>query len=247
MKDLFGYDKISVTLDRLKQFEPAEGYFLAFSGGKDSIVLKALADMAGVKYDAHMSLVSVDPPELIRYVKAYYPDVVLEKPPRSIFQLIYDKCMLPTRKNRWCCAELKERYGVNRLVMTGIRSQESAARKKRQMIEPCYNDPRKRFFHPIIDWTYEEIWAFITKNMIFYCSLYDKGFERIGCIGCPMSSKRKFEFKYFPKFYNAYMKTIEKMLENPKKKDKSKTAKEIMDWWLADRGKPDPSQGGLFT
>jgi phosphoadenosine phosphosulfate reductase len=75
---------------------------------------------------------------------------------------------------------------------------------------------------------------------------YDKGFERIGCIGCPRSYSRRFELNYFPKFYNAYMKAIEKMLKNPKKKDKSRTAQEIMDWWLSDKGKPDPSQRDLF-
>lgn len=218
---------------------------MAFSGGKDSIVLKRLADMAGVKYDAHMSLTGVDPPELLRLVKIYYPDVILEKPPKSMFQLIYDKCMLPTRVNRWCCMELKERYGLNRLVLTGIRSQESYSRKNRRMIELCRSDPRKRYFHAIIDWTYEEIWKFITDEMLFYCELYDKGFERIGCIGCPMSSRRKFEFAYFPKFYDAYLHTIERMLDNPKRKDKTQTAKQVMGWWLS--GKKRDNSESLFT
>ena len=48
-----GKDKVQVAIERLKTFEPPEGYYLVFSGGKDSVVIKALADMAGVKYDAH--------------------------------------------------------------------------------------------------------------------------------------------------------------------------------------------------
>lgn len=61
-----GKDKVEVAIDRLKSFEPEEGYHLAFSGGKDSVVIKALADMAQVKYDAHYNLTSVDPPELVQ-------------------------------------------------------------------------------------------------------------------------------------------------------------------------------------
>lgn len=57
-------DKVEESIRYLKAFEPhnGEGYFLAFSGGKDSCVLKSLADKAGVKYDAHYYVTSVDPP-----------------------------------------------------------------------------------------------------------------------------------------------------------------------------------------
>lgn len=48
-----GMDKVETAIKRLQTFEPPEGYYLCFSGGKDSVAIKALADMAGVKYDAH--------------------------------------------------------------------------------------------------------------------------------------------------------------------------------------------------
>lgn len=51
--NIYGITLLEATIERIKAFEPPEGYFLAFSGGKDSVVIKALADMAGVKYDAH--------------------------------------------------------------------------------------------------------------------------------------------------------------------------------------------------
>ena len=53
------------------------GYHLAFSGGKDSMVLYHLAKMAGVKFKAHMQVTTIDPPELMQFVRANYPDVVL--------------------------------------------------------------------------------------------------------------------------------------------------------------------------
>ena len=69
-------DKVQIAIDRLRTFEPPDGYYLAFSGGKDSCVIKALADMAGVHYDAHYSLTTVDPPELVRFIRA-----ALRRPP----------------------------------------------------------------------------------------------------------------------------------------------------------------------
>lgn len=65
-------------------YDPENGFYLAFSGGKDSQALYHLAVMAGVKFKAHMSLTSVDPPEVIRFVKQNYPDVELIKPKISI-------------------------------------------------------------------------------------------------------------------------------------------------------------------
>ena len=41
------------TIDRLKAFEPEEGYYGAFSGGKDSQVLYHVAQLAGVNVDWH--------------------------------------------------------------------------------------------------------------------------------------------------------------------------------------------------
>ena len=69
--NVYGNDKVQTAIKRLQTFEPPEGYYLAFSGGKDSVVVKALADMANVKYDAHYALTSVDPPELVHFVKSF--------------------------------------------------------------------------------------------------------------------------------------------------------------------------------
>lgn len=54
------------------RLDPENGFYLAFSGGKDSQALYHIAQMAGVKFKAHMNLTSVDPPEVIRFVKRQY-------------------------------------------------------------------------------------------------------------------------------------------------------------------------------
>ena len=69
---LFGVEnKIDKSIMRLKKFEPQDGYWLAFSGGKDSIVILDLAKKAGVKFEAHFNLTSVDPKEVIQLTKKY--------------------------------------------------------------------------------------------------------------------------------------------------------------------------------
>ena len=132
-------EKVFKSLERLKAFEPEEGYYLAFSGGKDSVVCKALLDMAGCKYDATYRVTSVDPPELVRFIKEWHPDVIREVPryedtgkPITMWNLIVKKLYPPTRLARFCCEYLKESGGDGRMTVTGVRWAESVNRRKNQ-------------------------------------------------------------------------------------------------------------------
>ena len=84
-------DLLDKTIDRLKAFEPEEGYYGAFSGGKDSQVLYHVAQLAGVNVDWHFQKTSVDPPQLLRFIRANYPAVEWHTPKRTMFQLILDR------------------------------------------------------------------------------------------------------------------------------------------------------------
>lgn len=117
------------------KYDRDDGFYLAFSGGKDSQALYHVAKMAGVKFKAHMSLTSVDPPEVIRFVKNVYPDVVLHKPKMSIYQRAVERGILPTMRVRWCCADFKESAGAGKVTLIGIRKEESARRAKRHEVE----------------------------------------------------------------------------------------------------------------
>ena len=162
--DIFGRTKLEKTLSQIKAFEPADGYYLAFSGGKDSQCIYHLCKMAGVKFDAHYSITSVDPPELVRFIMEHYPDVKREAHkdkngrPITMWQLIAQETIPPTRKARYCCERLKETNGVGRVTMTGVRWAESANRKNNQGLVTLIGKPKTTAK------TIEEIGANFTKT-----------------------------------------------------------------------------------
>ena len=243
-------DRVQIAIERLKMFEPKEGYYLAFSGGKDSQVIYHLAVMSGVKFDAHFNFTTVDPPELIKFIKDKYPDVEINRPEISMFKLIPKKQMPPTRRVRYCCEVLKEYGGSGRVVVTGIRKQESSKRSKRLMVESCFKDKSKRYLNPIIDWSESEVWEFIHQQKLEYCKMYDEGYTRIGCILCPMQTKRGKlkDAKRYPKFYKAYLLAFENMIKHRHAsglKCNWKTGQEVMDWWIYEPSKQ--KQESLFN
>lgn len=276
--------KIKRAVENLKLFEAAalqmhpEGYYLAFSGGKDSQVIYHLAKMAGVRFQAYYHITTVDPPELVRFIRTKYPEVVQARPELSMWSLILKKKFPPTRRVRYCCSELKEHGGKGRFVITGVRWEESKKRKerglaelagpkkpavvllnndndeKRRLIENC-SIKGKRVLNPIIDWTESEVWQFIHKYVQMYCGLYDDGFSRIGCIGCPLISakRRLWELERYPKYKQAYLHAFQRMLEERNAVDAAgkcytawQTAEDVYHWWLfGEEKKEEEIQGQL--
>lgn len=257
-------NKVEIAIKRIKTFEPSEGYWLAFSGGKDSVVLYRLAEMSGVKFDAHYSLTTVDPPELVRFIREKYPGVKFERPKESMWELIVRKGMPPLRVQRYCCEELKECNGEGRITMTGVRWAESQKRRKtrhlvdmgktvhnddndeaRRQVEQCYRT-RKTLVNPIIDWEDEDVWEFIRLYDVPYCSLYDEGWKRLGCIGCPMAQREE-EFDRWPKYKNLYIHAFQRMIDK-RNRDGLETrqftnGQECFDWWTnKNKKEEDPNQ-----
>jgi len=182
--------KVQKAIERFRAFEPEDGYYLAFSGGKDSMCIYHLAKMAGVKFTPYYNVTGIDPPELIYFIREHYPDVIFSRPKTTMWALIVKKRMPPTRLIRYCCDHLKERTGLGRFVVTGVRWAESAKRKNtramlelnfnsktknirlnndndeaRRMVESCIKK-NKHILNPIIDWTDEDVWHFIRAHMM---------------------------------------------------------------------------------
>lgn len=125
-------EKEKIAIERLKAFEPeSEPYYLCYSGGKDSDTIRILATLAGVKHDIVNNHTTVDAPETVRYIRTI-PNVQIKMPEKTMWQLIEERLMPPTRIVRYCCSELKERGGAGRKKVTGVRWAESTGRKRNQ-------------------------------------------------------------------------------------------------------------------
>ena len=122
-------ERLALTYDK------EDGFYLAFSAGKDSQALFHMAELAGVKFKGHVNWTSVDPPQVIRFKRKYYPEVVEHKPKKSIYDLAIDRGILPSMRIRWCCADLKESAGAGKVTLIGIRAEESTRRAKRHEVE----------------------------------------------------------------------------------------------------------------
>ena len=271
------------AIERLKMFEPSanqEPYYLAYSGGKDSDTIKILAQLAGVRYEAVNNHTTVDAPETVYYIKSQ-KDVKIEYPEKTMWQLIVDKMIPPTRLVRYCCAELKERGGENRRVVTGVRWAESAKRKEsadvvkvlrktkailakaeelgvdfretrqggvvlnsdnessRELVEDCYLH-HKVVINPIVDWTDDDVWEFLHHYGCRSNPLYECGYKRIGCIGCPMTAKHRYkEFNDYPKYKLNYIRAFDRMLERRKERGLGSkvewtSGKDVFKWWMGE-------------
>lgn len=244
------------------------------SGGKDSAVLVALAERAGITFEVLHNHTTVDAPETVQHVREElkrledkgikcrisYPYYKGERV--TMWSLIPQKLMPPTRLVRYCCDVFKEKSGRERYIATGVRWAESAARKRLGIYEDINadrskkvvlsndNDDKRRLFercmqkrkvvcNPIIDWSDADVWDYIGAEKIPVNPLYECGFHRVGCIGCPMAGRamRQRQFARWPKYRDAYIRAFRKMLQVRERRGlpaEWRTARDVFHWWMED-------------
>ena len=280
-------DKLDKAIERLKTAsEMSLTYYdkplmICYSGGKDSDCLLQLALMAKIPIEVVHSHTTADAPETVRYVREVFHDlecksckVKIEYPyykgkRTSMWDLIVQKGIPPTRLARYCCLILKETSGNNRHIATGVRWAESVKRKNRGIYEDFAADKNKRIIlnndnddkrqlfercqmkaktvtNPIIDFTNQDVADFNSEYCNHSNPLYSCGFDRVGCIGCPMAGKKRYtEFRLYPKYKQMYINAFDRMLEKRKldgKENRQQNGVEVFRWWLGE----DPNQLSFF-
>lgn len=217
-------DKITYSIELIRRGEklalalnPQDGYFVGFSGGKDSQALLQLVKMAGVRYKAYYSVTTNDPPQNVYFIRQHYPDVVFLHPQDNFFKLV-EKKGLPTMNRRYCCAMLKESAGVGCAVLTGVRAEESRKRaaynevklfsRRKENSENthtrtieeieenehrCIQGKDKLMIFPILRWTESDVWQFLREQGLPTNPCYKQS-GRVGCMFCPFSSKKQIDY-----------------------------------------------------
>lgn len=235
-----GLNKPEAAIHLIREYEPEDGYYLAFSGGKDSVVIYDLVCKSGVKFDAHYNVSPIDPPEIYSFIKEHYPGVAWDVSARSFWKRFLTEGP-PMRHMRWCCALIKEAGGIGRYKIVGTRRQESSMRKGYDYLDASWRHPHTYFVRPILEWSQKEVWEYITLNNLSYCSLYDEGFNRLGCVLCPFEAPMttKLNLQRFPRivanwrsaFARYYLKRIER--GTPLSFNSSE---EYWQWWISRKG-----------
>lgn len=255
---------------RLSLHRYGKPLLITYSGGKDSQVLVALAERSGIDFEVVNSHTTADAPETVYFIREQFRQMegrgincTIEKPrykgkPTSMWSLIPQKMMPPTRLVRYCCSVLKENVGRNRFIATGVRWDESSRRKNsRGVMELMHRDADKRIIlmgdndekrklfescelkgkmtvNPIVDWTDDDVWDYIHSERLPVNSLYCEGWKRVGCIGCPLAKRggRQREFMRWPKYEELYVAAFDRMLEARKKRNLESEGKKFAadDW-----------------
>lgn len=250
-----------------------------YSGGKDSDSLLRVFELSGVPFEVHYSLTTVDPPPVVKHIRdtfhrlegvgvACHIDKHIQPDGSrlTMWNLIPQKLMPPTRLVRYCCAKLKETGNKNRFIATGVRWAESTKRSSRSAYEVLGhtlkdsigvtdekmlltdNEDTRRLFencqmkaktvvNPIIDWSDEQLWDFLRDEGVEVCEMYSCGYERLGCIGCPLARKahRERELEDFPTYARSYTRAFDEMLKVRKERGKETqwtSGEEVMEWWM---------------
>ena len=276
-------DKVDIAVKRLREAaEMSQALYdkpllVTYSGGKDSDTVLRLAQIAKIPFEVQHSHTTADAPETVYHVRDKFRELELagikceidyhtqpDGTRTTMWNLIPRKLIPPTRLVRYCCDELKEGGGKDRMITTGVRWDERTARKSRGALEIISkrrkksiflnndNDEDRRLFetctmkgkrvsNPIIDWETNDVMDFLTGEKVKLCSLYSEGWKRVGCIGCPMAGKHRYaEFARYPTYKKAYIRAFDKMMEMrrlrgmPRGVEMDETGVDVFHWWMED-------------
>ncbi len=198
-----------------KYRERIDIFYVAFSGGKDSVVTLDLVQRA-LPHDEFKVLFGdtqmefPDTYDLINQVKEWCDKeniVFLAAHSEQTPDYTWREFGPPTQTMRWCCSvhktspqilllrQIAEKPNFRGMAFTGVRADESVTRSKYEEIS--FGDKHKNqfSFHTILGWSSAEVFLHIYSNNLLLNDTYKKGNSRAGCLVCPMATDKNFYFK----------------------------------------------------
>ena len=206
---MLGLEKTAINAIR-KYYDKysAQGmkFAVAFSGGKDSLVLLDLVSRA-LSPDEFYVIFSDTGMELsttykaIEQAKKHWSSLKFYVAKSHLSpQESWEEFGPPGRRMRWCCAvhksvptilllrELTGNYNVKAVIFDGVRAEESAQRASYDEIAFGEKNINQINCHPILHWSTSELFLYIIHYKLLFNDAYRKGLFRVGCTVCPMAS-----------------------------------------------------------
>jgi phosphoadenosine phosphosulfate reductase len=216
-----------------EKFGEVDVFYVAYSGGKDSIVLLDLVQRAlphdqfkvvfgdtGMEFPDTYKLIDDVETELkhkkIRFIRAK----------NNNFDPLYswEQFGPPSQTMRWCCSVHKTAPQIiamrNELKLSdfggvafiGIRGDESASRSEYNELECGKKHNGQCSAYPILGWNSAELFLYIFENNLPINQAYKRGSSRVGCLVCPLATNKNEYIKNscYPNESQAYLDVIRK-------------------------------------
>lgn len=209
-------DTIKKIYNTYKEYKSkVDLFYVAFSGGKDSILVLDLVQRA-IPHNEFKVLFGdtrmefSDTYRTIEKIKSYCEKTGIEfltAKSQLSPEFTWNKFGPPAQRMRWCCSVhkttpqillLREQLNNSHfrgMAFTGIRAEESASRAAYDDVSLGEKIRGQYSCHPILEWNSAELFLYVYENNLIINDAYKKGNSRAGCLVCPLAGYKNMWFK----------------------------------------------------
>jgi phosphoadenosine phosphosulfate reductase len=262
-------EKVTLKLifDTYKRYnKKLDVFYVAFSGGKDSLVLlnlvkKALSKEQFIVVFGDTGMEFPDTEETVKKIeKQCRKDGIVFLRAKSVYppQESWELFGHPSRRIRWCCSVHKsvpqnlilrkflKKNDYTGLAFVGVRNFESFARSKYDYESYSAKLTGQRTLNPILPWTSAEIWLYIYAENVLLNESYKKGIARVGCLFCPMGGN-KADFLQYVSYTSQVTKYIDIIKKSYQREPKTFDDYINKGYWRARRNGVELIQSPFFN